>query len=246
MRNRILIFCFIVFSTIMPESFAEEKITIVTEEWPPFNYTENGRLTGFSTEIVQHILDIMNKDCDIITLPSIRSTYTLNTTPNTFMFSLFRTPERESGYKWIGPLCDGSIFFYKRKDNTIKIETLDDLKKVTRIACRHAGLIPSLLNEKGFKNLDMTATSGLSIYKKLLSGRCDVAISDTDLGVKYYLKALQVDPDVLEKIPIKVFESDLYIACSKDMPDAEVQKWQSALEKLKTDGIYEIIFEKYN
>jgi len=246
MHNRIFFFCFIIIGIVLSESYAEEDINIVTEEWAPFNYMENGEITGFSVEIVQSILKIINKNYEIEMLPSMRSTYTLDKKPYTVMFSLFRTPERESDYKWIGPLCDGSIFFYKRKDNNIKTDTLEDLKNVKRIACRHAGLIPRLLTEKGFKNLDMTSTDSLPIYKKLLIGRCDVAISDSDLGVKHYMKVLNVNADILEKIPIKMFESDLYIACSKDISDVEIQKWQSALEKLKADGIYEKIFQKYN
>jgi polar amino acid transport system substrate-binding protein len=233
-------------SIMLSESFAEEDIMIVTEEWPPFNYMENGTLTGFSTEIVRNILEIMNKDYVIEMLPSMRTTYVLNTRPHTVMFSLFRTPERESEYGWVGPLCDGSIYFYKRRDNKIKAESLEDLKNVERISCRHAGLIPRLLKKKGFENLDMTATSSLQVYKKLLRGRCDLAISDTDIGVRYCLKGLHADPNVFEKIPVKIFESQLYIAFSKDISGEEIKNWQSALEQLKTNGRYEKIFQKYN
>lgn len=233
-------------SIMLSESFAEESIMIVTEEWPPFNYSENGTLTGFSTEIVQNILEIIDKDYSIEILPSMRATYVLNTRPHTVMFSLFRTPERESEYEWVGPLCDGSIYFYKRRDNKLKVECLEDLRKVELISCRHDGLIPRLLKKKGFENLDMTATSSLQVYKKLLRGRCDLAISDTDLGMRYYLKVLQADPTVFEKIPVKIFESQLYIAFSKDISGEEIQNWQSALEKLETNGCYEKIFQKYN
>ena len=86
---------------MLSESYAEEDINIVTEEWAPFNYMENGEITGFSVEIVQSILKIINKNYEIEMLPSMRSTYTLDKKPYTVMFSLFRTPERESDYKWI-------------------------------------------------------------------------------------------------------------------------------------------------
>ncbi len=246
MCNKILFFCFILICMILPESYAEEDIIIVTEEWAPFNYINNGEINGFSFEIVQNILKIINKDYKIKIVPSVRSTFILDNRPRTIMFSLFRTPERESKYKWIGPLCEGSIYFYKRRDNKIKIESLEDIKNVNLIACRQAGLIPRLLIKMGFKNLDRTATNSTQIYKKLLARRCDIAISDSDLGVKHYLKLLNVNPDVLERLPIKIFESYLYIATSKDISDEEIQKWQSALEKLKKNGVYDKIFQKYN
>ena len=164
------------------------------------------------------------------------------------MFSMFRTPERESLYKWIGPLGDGTIYFYKKKDNPIQIESLDEMKNQNvTICCRHAGLIPNLLREYGFTTVDMGGTTSLQIYQKLLAGRCDLAISDTDLGVRYNLKLLNVNmDDVLEKIPFPIFEAELYIACSKEIPDEEIQQWQAALETLKTNGVYGDIFQKYH
>ncbi|MCP4160824.1 MAG: hypothetical protein GY760_12190 [Deltaproteobacteria bacterium] len=33
-----------------------ESLEIVTEEFPPFNYTENGKITGCSTEVVEAVL----------------------------------------------------------------------------------------------------------------------------------------------------------------------------------------------
>lgn len=246
MYNKISFLCLIILCLMQPGAKAQNHIKIVTEEWPPFNYLEDGELTGFSLEIVQSILKTIKADSQIEMLPSLRSTFTLNTEPHTAMFSLFRTPEREDHYKWVGPLCDGSIYFYKRSDNRIKLESLEDIKKVERIACRQKGLIPDLLKEQGFKNLDMTATGSLQIYKKLIAGRCALAISDSDLGMRYYLKQLKQDPDLLEKIPVTFFESELFIAFSKDTPDEEIQKWQSALDELIANGTYGKIFDKYS
>jgi len=52
-----------------------QSIQVVTEEFPPYNYKENGKITGISTEVVQAILkkaDINLKVMDInsiLTLP---------------------------------------------------------------------------------------------------------------------------------------------------------------------------------
>lgn len=247
MWTKIFFACVIIMGLLLSASYAAEEILIVTEEWPPYNYSEDGKIAGFSTEIVQNLLEIMKKNYEIQILPSMRSSHTLNTRPHTMMFSMFRTPERESQYKWIGPLVDASIYFYKRKDSNIKIERLEDMKNANlNVCCRQAGLVRNLLGEKGFHNLDATATKSLPIYQKLLAGRCDLAISDTDLGVRYNLKFINVKmDDVLEKIPILIFEAGLYIVGSKDISDEEIQQWQSALETLKASGVYEKIFQKY-
>lgn len=246
MLHKIIFFCISAMAIITSTTYGEDNILIVTENWPPVNYLEEEKLTRFSTEIVEKILEIIDKDYEIRLYPSMRSSHLLNNRPKTIMFSLFRTPEREPLYKWIGPLIDASIYFYKRKGDRREITSLDDIKKVDTIACRHAGLIPSLLLRKGFTNLDMTATTSLPIYRKLLIGRCDIAVSDIDLGVRYHLKSLNLKlDDVFEKLPIPIFEAGLYIACSKDISDSETEQWQLALETLKNSGIYDQILQKY-
>ncbi|WP_432455908.1 MULTISPECIES: substrate-binding periplasmic protein [unclassified Agarivorans] len=246
MRIKLLLLIWLCCSNIAL-SVATDKpgMLLVTEEWAPFNYQENGKLVGFSTEIVAGILKLLNEDYQIQLLPSLRSTRVLNSRPQTMMFSLFRTPSREQQYKWIGPLSDGSIYFYKRRGHRIPVDSLADLKRVKRIATRHQGIIPSLLLEQGFENLDMTATSSMQVYQKLLLGRADIAISDTDLGVSHNMRMLAVDMRRIEKIPIQVFRSDLYIAAHKDLPDSEIQRWQAALDTLKANGSYQAIFDKY-
>ncbi|WP_319561964.1 ABC transporter substrate-binding protein [Marispirochaeta sp.] len=161
------------------------------------------------------------------------------------MFTVFRTPEREDLYKWVGPIDSGSIFFYKRADNPLTINSIEDARNVDIIACRYAGLIPDLLRSMGFTNLETTATDSIQIYTKLLLGRCDLGISDTDLGVIYYLKEIGVPTNALTKIPVKVFEAELYIACSKDMPDSVVSDWQNTLEIFRNSEKYKEIRNKY-
>lgn len=237
------IICTCCFSQINSE---ELKLQIVTEDWAPYNYMDNGRLTGFSVEIVNELMSMMGKNYEINLYPGVRSKNKLTNDKNVIMFSLFRTLERESLYKWIGPIDSGSIYFYKRSDDPLTILTIDDAKKVKSISCRYAGLIPDLLRSIGFNNLDTTATDSEQVYKKLLLGRGSLGISDTDLGVIYCLKKMKCPINSLTKIPLKIFEEDLYIACSKDIPDEIVNKWQNTLTELKKSHKFEEIHNKYN
>lgn len=243
-----LLVCWIFIGSLSLPSYADEDILIVTEEWAPYNYLNNGEIIGVSTDVVMHLLDILNKRYKIELLPSMRSSYMLNTRLRTMMFSMFRTPERESQYKWIGPISDGSIYFYKNKDSNFKMDNLNDLKNTKLSICsRQAGLIHNLLKKQGFKNLDNSTTTGLHVYKMLLAGRCDIAISDTDLGVRHILKTLGLNmQEAFEKTPFPFFEAQLYLVANKDISDEEIQQWQSALETLKANGTYEEIIQKYH
>ena len=248
MLRKILFIYALMIALLLSTSHAKENILIVTEEWAPYNYMKNEEITGVSTEIVKSIFNQLDRKYKIRLFPSMRSMNLLNTRPYTMLFSFFRTPQREPLYKWVGPLIDGSIYFYKIKGSNIHIKTFDDLKDSNLSICtRQAGLVPQLLIEKGFTNLDNTAVNGVQIYKKLLVGRCDLAISESDLGARYILKSLGLKlEDVFEKIPFVFYSGELYLAGSKDIPDEEIEKMQRAFEKIKANGTYDEIIQKYH
>jgi polar amino acid transport system substrate-binding protein len=50
--------------------------------------------------------------------------------------------------------------------------------------------------------------------------------------------------DQLEKV-LDVKDTQLYIAFSKNTSDAEVAKWQAALDAMKADGSYDALIMKY-
>ena len=224
----------------------QAPLTIITEEWPPYNYAEDGQLKGVSVEIVKTVLKELGRSDPIQLYPSQRAKKMQDALPRTIFFSLFRTKEREPLYKWIGPIGFDAIYFYKRKGDPIEINSLDDARRVPRIACRQAGLVHDILEKEGFTNLDTNAHSSQQIYFKLLKGRSNLAISDSPLGVKYFLQKEGLPPDSLTQTKLMVVSSDLYIAGSLDLPDSEVDQWRQALLRLRDNGTIEKIYREYH
>lgn len=243
-RRILLMVTVFVFVTGIPYLFAEKPLTIITEDWPPYNYMKKGEIRGFSTEIVQAIMDELNIDNKIKLLPGARGERMLAEKQGIMSFSLFRTSSREKLYKWVGPISEEAIYFYKKKGNPLAVMTLEDAKKVKIVSCPHKGLIFSTLKENGFDNLDLTANHE-SIIKKLLVGRTDLSVHAPKLGVKYWLKKIELPTDSLEQTPVKLLEFPLYIACTKDIHDNVIQKWQKALDKIRASGKYKQIYMKY-
>lgn len=219
---------------------------IVTEEWAPYNYSVEGRLKGISTDIVQGIMAQTGDHFPILVLPSLRTAVALDRGPRIIMYSLFRTPAREHKYKWIGPILEESVYPYKLRGLQPAIRSIEDLKSLSHITCRHGGTVPARLKSLGFDNLDMSATESIQLYKMLLSGHAEVIIGDTDLGVHYYIDQLNVPHERLEKIPIEVFRSSLYIAFSADADDATVNAWRLALKRMKDSGQLDRIRATYD
>ncbi len=225
--------------------FSDEGILIVTEEWAPYNYTLNGNIAGLSTEIVTSIMRLEGMDYPIEEYPSMRAKMLIDTRPKTILYSLFRTPDREQNYRWVGPIIEENIYFYKLRENPVKIRSLNDTKKVPLIACRRAGLIHDLLVERGYDNLDESGTDSKQVYGKLLARRCDLAISDTDIGIKYLFGQMDKSPAIVERVNGAFFTSKLYIAFSKDISDAEYNRWNEGFEKLRQSGELGRIIERY-
>nr|WP_305518396.1 transporter substrate-binding domain-containing protein [Pseudomonas sp. Q11] len=208
---------------------------VVTEEWAPYNYQENNQLTGMTTEIVRAIMALTGDDFEVLLQPSMRATQVLRTRSKTIMFSLFRTAEREPLYKWVGPIVEESIHAYQLA-NVPPLTSLEQLLHAPRITTRHAGLVPNMLQSLGFDNLDRSATESKQLYRMLLAGRTGIIVGDTDAGVAYYSRQLNIAPGTLRKIPIELYRSSLYIAFSPDSEDEVVAAWAKALEQLRRSG----------
>ncbi len=101
-----------------------------------------------------------------------------------------------------------------------------------------------MLQKEEFTNLDRT-TKPDWIIKKVAIGLADLSISETPLGVRYWLKNAGLSADALEQTSVKLVEFPLYIACSKDIDDKVIKQWQEALERIKASEIYAQIYNKY-
>jgi hypothetical protein len=73
----------------------------------------------------------------------------------------------------------------------------------------------------------------------------DLGVSDAALGVIHLPKQGHLPKDTLVQTSVKIVESPLYIACSKDLPDSEIVLWQKSLDKMKKTGKYATIRSKY-
>jgi polar amino acid transport system substrate-binding protein len=232
------------FALLLGNLASAEPYQIVTEEWAPYNYQDEGQLTGMGTEIVRAIMTLTGDDFEIVMLPSMRTAHVLQSRPKTIMYSFFRTPERELLYKWVGPIVEESIHSYQLS-SAVPITSLEQLLHAPRITTRHDGLVPNMLQALGFHNLDRSAGKSQQLYSMLLAGRTEIIVGDTDAGVVYYSRQLGIAPGTLRRIPIELYRSSLYIVFSRDSDDAVVAAWAAALEQLRSMGELQRIQRRY-
>lgn len=230
---------------IFPIKYYAEQITVMTEEWPPYNYTKSNKLTGFSTEIVRAIMKRLGVEYKIYVYPGARGEFYAKTKPNHLLFSIFRIPARESIYKWIGPLASENIYFFKMKDKNIKATALGEIINMDyTVMASHEGFVLNSLINKGVINIDKSASSTETKIKVLAQGRGDL-IPFTELGVRYILKKSHMPLNTLVNTKIKLASFYLYIAASKLTDDHIIKQWQEALNSIKQEGEFQKIYNRY-
>lgn len=228
----------------VPQVSGEPPLTVVTEDWPPYNYSDHGVVKGFSVELVSLIMKKLNRKHKILLLPSARIINYIDNNPDTIFITMIRTPDREHKYKWIGPIDKGEIYFYKKKGNPLILKSVEDAKNVKSVCCRHRGLVLKKLEEAGFTNLDKTSYPA-GIYLKVVHGRCDLGIGETSLGVRYWLTENGISADLLEMTPLKLINMNLYIAAGREIPDDEIKLLQTTLDMIEKTGEYAKIYNRY-
>ena len=219
------------------------EFRIITEDLPPYNYKAGKEIKGISVDIVNLILDELGYKNEIIEVyPWSRGLKILESNKNAILFSTIYSKQRAKNYKFACPLIPSEVYFYKNKNNHIKIETFEDLKKIKRI-----GVVKDFYNHQKLKSLGFTNLDISSYYKtailKLVRGKVDLIVGN-EINL-YFNQPKQIDISQLENTGLLFNKSNLCIAFNNNFSDEEVQKWRDILKKLHDSGNYKKIYNKY-
>jgi len=231
-------------------SLFAQKINVVTEEYPPYNYTESGKVTGLATEVVEAILKKAGVDYHLTSYPWSRAYKMAQEEANTMIFSIGRSEQREKLFKWGDMIVPYDIYFFKLKERKdIVVKSLADAKKY-KIGVVQDDVRAQFLVTEGFSASTggpgyETTSKDESNIKKLDAKRIDLFPID-EAACSYLAKLNGIDFSKLERAyKIDKLSSGLYFAFSLKTPDAVVTKCKTALAEMKKDGSYQKIADKY-
>ncbi len=218
------------------------ELRVLTEDKPALNYLKEGQLVGQSIDVVREIMKRLKLTTKIEVLPWARAYDLLQREPNIALFSTSRIEPRENLFKWIGPIARKDWVFIVKKKSPLKIQSIEDAKKVALIGTYQDDSKEQYLKSIGFKNLETVIDDSLN-PKKLLAGRIDMWISAL-IDYKITIEAEKLNVDDFQ-VGYTVKKQELYIAVSKQTDDALVKKWQTAFEGMVQDGTLAKIHAKY-
>lgn len=239
MKNLSLLFLLVLFSA----DIKAESLSIVTNEFPPFQIVEGETVSGYTTEIVKHVVENAGLIGEIKAYPWARAYKMSLKEPNTLIYSIVRSPERESTFKWIGSIAPYDVYFWKlKKRKDIRIHNIEDAKKYMCGAMIN-GSKASILLKHGFiegRNLEL-GDSDIDNLRKLYAGRIDLMLYDSTSFRYSALKEKKNLDDVEKLIKVEGISNELFLAASLGTPDRVVSKLRHSLEAFKKTNKYKEI-----
>lgn len=231
--------CLLAVSSI---SNAAEQINFLVED-DPFQVNDKREPYSATIDITKEIIKRVGMKETLTIVPWARGYEMAKNGPNVALLVGARTAERESLFKWVGPLDRVAMALYAKKDSGINLSELEQAKAVSSIGCVRNTVECEILTGMGFSNLEEVTTQENNI-KKLMAGRVKLIPQ----SLSSMSSAMQSAGFKLEDVELAVMIEDtqLYMVVSKDVPDTTVQMLQNALDDMKQSGMFNEFFIKNN
>ena len=225
-----------------------DDLIIITEEYPPLNYSELGSVRGIATDLLVEILGAngsLKGHDDIAPLPWARAYRILQRNDNILLYSMTRTEARKDLFKWVGPILGSEIVLLARKDQHIELKELADINtKKYRVGVVLDDVGAELLEARGIASRRLTPSNkGIYLIQTLARGGFDL-ISYDKLVSLWHIRQLGLDPDDFEVV--QSLESvDYYYAFSPNVDDRLIADLQQDLDRLKASGRVDELLRHY-
>lgn len=212
-------------------------LTLLTEENPPLNFTQNGKLVGPSVEVVREIVRRSELAADIKVVAWKEAFQRAQTEAEVCAFSTARLPARNTMFQWIGPISRGYWSAFGLDGFADYVPRVDDLKKY------RIGVVGDAraryLRQRGFNNLVEVEKDADNPIKLTLDQKKEGSI---DLWVTQGFMASEIArkagaPQVKEVFP-GIMSQEYWLACNLQMPKETVRSLSEALDGIRKDGTY--------
>lgn len=215
-----------------------------TEEWPPYNYSEQGELKGISTDILRALCAEAQIGCTLDSVPWARAYAAALKFPNTLVYTTVRRPSRERDFIWIGPFLPRTTWVWGRPGSQQQIRERSDLAQHRFGIVRGEAAAQDLL-AAGVPLSGLVAdASNAAILRQLRLGWID-AMVDTELGMAWNLRQAGMASGDAVKLLRLSDEGGYYFALNRASDPILAERLQGALELLRARGQLDELLRAY-
>lgn len=241
----LILSCSVIFA-VNAENYS--PLNVVGEVYIPFSYpAEDGtNSTGFSVELLQKISDLARVKITDIKLDSWENA--LNSTLNnkdTIVLAMYRTPEREGSFQFIGPIAMDYSAIFLSPDSNISINSSEDIKKMKIGAIsKDAGI--DIIKSIGVPDSQIIIRQNLpALSSDLKNHTIDGFIYGEDAAIDFADKTQSTFT-----VGIRLKDEPIYFGLNKDTSVATASALKSGLEQIMmkkngTESEYEVLAKKY-
>lgn len=215
--NKFAEFLFILFISFSVFANEDNTVTIAVRDFPPFEFLENGIITGVNQKTISDVLKRAGYNPVFVPLPFKRALILAEKGELDAISSIKSSSEREKIFIFSKPIMYTQDYFFKNKKLSIHPKSLDELKQYNIGTVEKYVYGTSFYNTK-FPNLYplTSATPEIDNLEKLRSNRLDLAICPINICLYWINKYPKGFADIdYIKSPAADSIHALYIAFSK-------------------------------
>jgi polar amino acid transport system substrate-binding protein len=241
MIRRFATSAFLSLSLAAPSAHA---LTLVTEENPPFNYTEKGKVVGLSTEIVAELGKRSGIPLQIQSMPWEKGYIAVQRDKETCIYSTARLENRERLFSWIGPIATNQWVLIGKIDFAGNKIVEDARKYRVGVVAKDAKI--EFLMSKGVTDLREVSEDSLN-PPRLVLNRDDPNRIDLWATSAYGARRTAERAKVKDiKVVLRLQAVPLYLACGRNTSPQTVKALSQALERATKDGTLKRITGQYD
>ena len=194
---------------------------------------KDGTVTGIATEKVEKLLADLQLNAKVQAMPWARAYKTALTEPNTLIFSIVRTPKRESLFHWLGVLVSTKTYLISLRDRTdIQLQQLADLTHY-KMAVKRDDVVFQYLSGKAVLGPTVVLPNTLVTVKILLKGRADI-IAVSPLHLDYMCQKIGCKrSDFRFLLELEELNNDFYLAANKQTDPELVTRIKTQLKIMR-------------
>lgn len=217
----------------LPAPAARGPLRILGADAAPLSFRQNGVITGFCADVVKDIQRRIGDRAPMQLVPWVRAYRTALAGENVVLACPKRTPAREALFQWVGPLLETHTQLYALRSAGLRLQTLDQARKLDGILLPREFYSYDYLSAAGFTNLEPVATSRVMLTM-LLAGRRQAMVTDSE-QLDTLLRQSGVPADTVVPL-LPLMKTQSYLTFPPDAPAAQVERWRRALEAMRQDG----------
>lgn len=208
---------------------AAVDIVAYTEESAPYHYTENGKIVGSAADRLRAACELAKLSCTLESLPWARALMLSKTHPDTVLFSIVRSPDREKDFIWLSSISTEPVWIFGRP-GAPPVSSAADLARL-RVGVINGSSGAAFLAAAGVPRSSFDfANSTEGNLRKFAAHRVDFILS-TERRLEKELSRFEL-PFKVQKV-LRMQDAVTYYAMNTKSAPAKVAALQAALQELK-------------